>query len=152
MRSLRMPGRKGWIALLAVVGGALVAAGALLPWFTLFAGLQGYPGVTGLYGRLLLGGAVLAAAGGAGLLFTQRSALKWVPGVLGLVLLAFSLWLLSGLLELHRQLLESPMLIARLGPGLFVSLAGAAMLSAMLPLAYTLHRDGNGPGAGAWDA
>jgi hypothetical protein len=138
-RTLRIPGRQGAVALLAVAGGALVAAGALLPWFTLFAGLQGYAGVTGLYGRLLLGGGVLAAAGGVGLLFTHRPALKWMPGALGVVLLAFSLWLLSGLLQLHGQLLENPMLVARLGPGLFVSLGGAVVLAATLLLAYTLH-------------
>ncbi len=147
-RSLRIPGRRGAVALLAVAGGALVAAGTLLPWFTLFAGLQGYPGVTGLYGRLLLGGGVLAAAGGVGFLFTHRPVLKWVPGALGLVLLTFSLWLLSGLLELHRQLLENPMLVARLGPGLFVSLGGAAVLAATLLLANTRGRERTGPRAG----
>ncbi len=140
--ALRLPGRQGWIGLLAVSGGALVVAGTLLPWFTLFAGLQGYPGVTGLYGRLLLGGGVLAAAGGIGLLFAHRPALKWVPGALGLALLGFSLWLLSGLLDLHRQLLENPMLVARLGPGLFVSLGGAVLIAATLFLAYLLHRGG----------
>ncbi len=125
--------------------GSVSTAGTLLPWFTLFAGLQGYAGVTGLYGRLLLGGGVLAAAGGVGPLFTHRPALTWVPGAIGLVLLGFSIWLLSGLLDLHRQLLENPMLVARLGPGLFVSLGGAVVLAATLLPAYTLRSAGPPP-------
>ena len=49
----------------AVTGGVLVGVGAALPWLSLFAGLQSYSGLVGLYGRLLIVGAALAVAGGA---------------------------------------------------------------------------------------
>src|SRR5207249_12178032 len=49
----------------ALVGGALVAAGAFLPWLSLFAGLHPLRGVIGLNGRLLAaGGGVCLVAGG----------------------------------------------------------------------------------------
>src|SRR5207249_75574 len=52
------------VAAAALVGGALVAAGAFLPWLSLFAGLHPLRGVIGLNGRLLAagGGVCLVAA------------------------------------------------------------------------------------------
>ncbi len=51
--------RERLVAVAAVVGGALIATGAFLPWLSLFAGLHPLRGVIGLNGRLL-------AAGGGG--------------------------------------------------------------------------------------
>lgn len=60
----------------AIIGGALVGTGAILPWLSLFAGLQSYSGMIGLYGRLLFGGGVLAVAGGVAILVRSYSWLR----------------------------------------------------------------------------
>jgi hypothetical protein len=140
LAGLRAWTRRNGAALLAVAGGALVIAGTLLPWFTLFAGLHRYPGTTGLYGRLLLGGGLIVLAGGIRLGFAGGRALSWSVGGLGLVLLGFAAWLARGLLEVHQQMTANPMLVARLGPGLFVSMAGAALATGTLVVFYLTSR------------
>jgi hypothetical protein len=113
----------------ALVGGALVMLGAVLPWLTLYAGLQRYGGLIGLHGRLLFAGGAVATAAGVAALRVRRRWLRWGTALLGLALLAFTGWLLVRLDEmLHRDL--SAMLVPRAGPGLFVGLLGAALVAA----------------------
>jgi len=113
------------VAAAALVGGALVAAGAFLPWLSLFAGLHPLRGVIGLNGRLL------AAGGGVCLVAGVRYWLRPAPGlgrglaVLGWVLTGYALWLIVQLLITYRELRTNPMLVPQLGPGLFVALGGA---------------------------
>jgi hypothetical protein len=131
------PGRQGWrwsVGLTAIGGSALVVAGALLPWLSVFAGLKAYPGVAGLHGRLLLAGGVLGLLGGLGYLATGRAALRWGLGLWGFVLLAFTGWLVTQLLATYQQLVADPLFVARLGPGVFVATVGAAALAATLLL------------------
>ena len=116
--------------MLGAAGGALVVAGTVLPWFTLFAGLQPYRGILGPYGKLLLGGGLVAAAAGAVLLVSGGLVLRRAVGVLGLAMAAFAAWLMVGLLDTYRTLQENPMLVAQLGPGLFVAALGAAVVAA----------------------
>lgn len=116
----------------AMIGGALVGTGAILPWLSLFAGLQSYSGMIGLYGRLLFGGGVLAVAGGVAILVRSYSWLRSSVGALGLVLALFTGWLLLGLRSTTRELGGHPMLIARPGPGLFVALIGALVVAGTL--------------------
>lgn len=113
-----------------VLGGTLVATGALLPWLTLFAGLQRYPGLVGLYGRLVLAGGALAVALGLAMSLHRARWLWLGSGALGLVLTIFTAWLLGGLLETTHGLGADAMLVARPGPGLFVALAGAMLVAA----------------------
>jgi len=112
----------------AIMGGALVGTGAILPWLSLFAGLQSYSGMIGLYGRLLFGGGVLAVAGGVAIIVRSDFWLRSSVGALGLVLALFTGWLLLGLRSTTRELGGHPMLIARPGPGLFVALIGALVV------------------------
>lgn len=116
----------------AVGGGALIVAGALLPWLSLFAGLQSYSGMIGLYGRLVFAGGALAIAGGLVTLVHPLPGLRPGVGALGVVLALFTSWLLLGLRSTTRMLDEHPTLIARPGPGLFVALAGALIVAATL--------------------
>ena len=118
------------VASAAVVGGALIATGAFLPWLSLFAGLHPLRGVIGLNGRLL------AAAGAvclvAGVRYWQRPAprLQRAVAVLGWVLTAFAICLAVQLFNSYRELRANPMLVPRLGPGLFLALLGSLLAAA----------------------
>jgi len=118
------------VASAAVVGGALIATGAFLPWLSLFAGLHPLRGVIGLNGRLL------AAAGAvclvAGVRYWQRPAprLQRAVALLGWVLTAFAICLTLQLFNSYRELRANPMLVPRLGPGLFLALLGSLLAAA----------------------
>jgi hypothetical protein len=113
-----------------MVGGAVIIVGTLLTWFSLFAGLQPYRGVDVLNGRLLLSGGLLSLVASGSFLLRGRLWLRWGIGFLGFVLLAFASWSLFQLLILYRQLSTDPMMVAKLGPGHFVVLAGALLIFA----------------------
>jgi hypothetical protein len=115
-----------------VAGGALVMAGAVVPWLTLYAGLYGYRGTTGLYGWLVFGAGALACAIGAcaiglGVRRDGPPWLGWASAALGGGLLVFTVWLLVGLASIVRRP-SAAMLAPRPGPGLFLVLAGAALI------------------------
>ena len=118
--------------LIAVVGGALVVVGAILPWLSLFAGLQSYSGMVGLYGRLLFAGGALAVVAGVAILIGSIRWLRPGVGTLGLLLALFTSWLLLGLRSTTRELSGHPLLIVRPGPGLFVALIGALVVAGLL--------------------
>ena len=103
--------------------------GTLLPWFSLFAGLQPYPGIIGLNGRILLGAGIVSIL--AGLLFYIKGSkiLHWFIIFSGIVLLLFTSWLLFGLWETYQKLLAEPLMVPKLGPGLFVATIGAVIMS-----------------------
>ncbi len=113
-----------------MVGGVVVIVGTGLAWFSLFAGLQPYRGVEVLNGRLLLVGGLLSLVAGASFFVRGRLWLRWSIGFLGFVLLAFASWSLFQLLILYRQLSADPFMVAKLGPGLFVVIAGALLIFA----------------------
>ena len=107
-----------------------MAIGAFLPWLTLYAGLHPLRGVIGLNGRVLAtGGAVCLVAGVRGWLRPAPS-VWWVVGVLGGALAGFGVWLMAQLLITYHQLRANPMLVPRLGPGLFLAVGGALVAGA----------------------
>jgi hypothetical protein len=136
---------KLWVALLAIVGGVSVMVGSRLTWFTLFAGLQAYRGVEVLNGRLLFIGGLFSAVAGALFLGRPRLWLRWSIGFLGFLLLAFAGWSLFQLLILYRQLSADQMMVAKLGPGHFVVLAGAVLIFATLFLSEDRDRSATIP-------
>jgi len=112
----------------ALFGGSLVMLGAWLPWLTLFAGLQRYGGLIGIYGKVLFVGGALVVVATISALRKHRTRIRQATAVLGLGLLAFNGWLLMGLLgTLHHGV--SAMLVPRAGPGLFVSFLGAMLIA-----------------------
>jgi hypothetical protein len=121
----------------ALLGSALVMLGAWLPWLTMFAGLQRYGGLIGVHGQILFAGGALAFVASIGTLRMRRHWIRSGTALLGLALLGFISWLVVGLLGmLHHDL--SAMLVPRAGPGLFVALLGAALVS-IGPVIAPLH-------------
>jgi len=118
------------VASAAVVGGALIATGAFLPWLSLFAGLHPLRGVIGLNGRLLAAAGAVCVV--AGVRCWQRPArgLQRAVAVLGWVLIPFATYLAVQLLDSYRELRANPMLVPRLGPGLFLALLGSLLAAA----------------------
>lgn len=116
----------------AVGGGVLVVVGALLPWLSLFAGLQRYSGTTGLYGRLAFAGGAASIAGGCLILFRPDHRLRVAVGGLGGLLTLFACWVLLGLRATTHELGRHALLLARPGPGLFVVLTGSLVVAALL--------------------
>jgi hypothetical protein len=114
------------IGLAGAVGGAIVAAGAFLPWVETFAGLISIPGVRGSNGRILAGAGILIAL--AGLYHTVRGGglPRWLIGIAGFGALGFSGYLLIQLAATMRGLGGS-MVLARGGPGLWVCAAGGLL-------------------------
>jgi len=112
-----------------VLGGALVATGALLPWLTLFAGLQHYSGLIGLYGWLVLAGGLAAVATGLAMFVRRERWLERGGLTIGLTLTVFTVWLVGRLFETMHGIGADAMLVARPGPGLFVAMAGALIVA-----------------------
>lgn len=139
---MRVPAQRDWLgAVVATAGGSALVVGALLPWMSLFAGLQRYRGVAGLYGRLLLVGGVLAIGGGIALVVHPRHRLRTAVGVLGVILTAFASWVFEGLRATTRSLEHHPLMLARAGPGVFVALAGAIVVALLVvPVPLALRR------------
>jgi hypothetical protein len=134
--TLHLNWQRGRIALLAMVGGAVLIVGTLLPWISLFAGLQAYAGITGLHGRLLCGGGALSTIGGVWFLLRGDLTLRWGLGILGFALLTFASWLLLALHQTLVQLASDPLLLAGFGPGLIIVVVGALLIFATLLLSY----------------
>ena len=139
------PIRERLVASAAVASGVLVAGGAFLPWLSLFAGLHPMRGVLGLNGRLLAAGGVLCLV--AGVRYWQRPAprLRWTVAVLGWGLTGFTIWLTVQLFISYRELRANPMLVPRLGPGLFLALAGSLVAGATAALCSERGRPAGGP-------
>lgn len=115
---------------IGIAGGTLVVVGSWLPWFTLYAGLHPLRGITGLNGKLLAASGLLAAFVGLLLLMKPRRALHWLLGSLGLCLTLFTAWILAGVPATYRAMQENPLLVAQLGPGLWVVLGGTLLIAA----------------------
>lgn len=130
------PANRVIVGTMATVGGAMVAIGVALPWFSLFAGLQPVNAIGTSNGTLLLIGAALVI--GLGLLaFVRDSALaRRGLMVVGIALVAFGAYLVVGFVSVYRTVSADPMLVAQPGPGLAI-----VSLGALLILATAMVRD-----------
>jgi len=115
-------------AAIVIVGGVTIIVGTLLPWMTLFAGLHELPGVSGLYGRLIAGAGTLAIGLGVYLLSRDSRLVKFVSAGVGITILIFATILLRNVMAIAGNHRADPMMLARSGSGLYVCLAGAALL------------------------
>src|SRR5437764_10087408 len=124
-RARRLPSEERRFALAAVVGGVLMAIGAFLPWLTLYAGLHPLRGVIGLNGRFLVAGGALCLVAGVRGWLRPTPGVRWVVALLGGAFAGFGVWLIVQLLITYHHLRANPMLVPRLGPALFIAVAGA---------------------------
>ncbi len=148
----------GWRAatgLIAVVAGATIVAGALLPWISEFGGLIPIPGIRGGNGRLMAATGILLAAAGLYHLARDGRGARWVIGLVGFAALGFSGVLLIRLLAAESGAAGNAMVAVSGGPGLWVTTAGAtaAFTTLVMPPSSqtTLRRPGAGHPAG-WAA
>ena len=121
---------------LAVLGGGtLMMTGAFLPWLSVFEGLQTIRGIEGPNGRALaILGAVAMIAGG---LFAVRGGHRLGLGIAigGAAAAAYAGYLVAQLLVTMHGL--DGMMLARLGPGLFLSAAGTVLVAGSILLPET---------------
>ena len=109
----------------------MIAGGTLLPWVSFFAGLHPVHGVAGLNGRLLLAAGLVIMLAGVAFLIWGGDQLRRGIGWAGVLLSGISLVLLLRLFQTLEQLAASPMMVPQLGPGLFVTTVGAAVVAAV---------------------
>jgi hypothetical protein len=116
------------VAALGVVGGSLIIAGAVLPWLSLYAGLDTIRGVDGTNGRVLIGAGALSVI--ASVIYALRPTKQLHHGIaaFGFAVSAFAAWVLSQLLGSYQQLQSDPFALASLGTGTFVALGGALLV------------------------
>ena len=138
MRALSLRASPAVAPLLAIAGGGAIAIGAWLPWMSYFAGLFPLRGVIGLNGRLLLATGIVATLGGLALALTRKRSEPSAQvltrrglAVIGLLVVVASAWLLIGVRGLTHVTTSNAMLAPRAGIGLFVILAGGALLTCL---------------------
>lgn len=115
-------------SVLTIAGGVLLAVGAVTPWVTLYGGLHGYSGISGLWGKLLFA-AGIAALALAAIAAVSRSS---VPGMLVVALGVATGALAATRLHHARELVGSGdtlMLVPSLGPGLALVLLGSLVVA-----------------------
>jgi hypothetical protein len=134
-RSRRTARLRSWQAaagLTTIAAGAAIVTGALLPWAETFAGLIGIPGIRGINGRILAAAGVLIAAAGIWHLVRGGQAARWLIGIAGFGALGFSAYLLIQLARSMSVLGGDSMVVARGGPGLWLTAGGSAAAFATL--------------------
>jgi hypothetical protein len=127
------------VAVLAVAGGSLLIAGSVLPWLSLYAGIDPISGIDGLNGRVLAGTGAVSAAAGLIYLWQPSKQLQYGLAALGFVASGFAAWVLSQALGSYQQLQSDPFVVASLGSGTFVALAGALMVLGTLLVPRSAH-------------
>lgn len=113
----------------AATAAALLIAGALTPWLTLYAGLQTFPGTTGTYGRALLGAGALLALVAVAAAVRPADRWRWATGLIGAAALYPAVHAVLGLRSIAQL---DGLLVAAPGPGPWLALAGGAVAFATL--------------------
>ena len=116
----------------AVIGGALAAAGCFLPWVTAFGGLEGFPGVRGSNGKLLAAAGIVVVAAGTWHLLRGSAWARWAAGLLGAGVAGSAGYLLLQLQETMRSLGGDAMTLLGSGPGLWLVAAGGLLAFATM--------------------
>jgi hypothetical protein len=134
-----MRSAKSWtVPLLTILGGGAISIGAWLPWMSYFAGLYPLRGVIGVNGRVLLAVGIAVVLSGLVLARQQFEAMRGVRSrqllkrsiaALGALVMVAASWLVAGVRELTRPHASNAMVAPRPGVGLFVVLAGGALLA-----------------------
>ncbi len=132
--------RERLVASTAVAGGALITIGAFLPWLSLFAGLHPLRGVIGLNGRLLAAGGAVCVVAGVRCWRRPVPGLEQVLAAFAWACTGFAIWLTVQLFITYRELRANPMLVPRLGPGLFLALLGSLLAGGTAALGLTSWR------------
>lgn len=132
---------RGALVGLSIVGGGLMIGGAVLPWLTVYAGLDTFRGTDGLNGR------ILGAAGVASIAISLVYALRPAPrvrsliGLLGFAASGFAAWVIAQLVGTYQQLGGDPFALPGLGLGAFVALAGGLCVLSTLLIPQTGSSD-----------
>ena len=116
------------VASLGVAGGSLLIAGSLLPWLSLYAGVDTIRGIDGTNGRVLIGAGVVSLAFGVLYAFRPSKLLQYGLATFGFGVSGFAAWVLSQLLGSYQQLQGDPFVVASLGSGTFVALGGGLLV------------------------
>lgn len=119
---------RGAVASLAIGGGSLMISGALLPWLSLYAGVDTLNGIDGVNGWVLIAAGGVAIAAASTYLWRPSEQLRWGLAGLGFIASAFAAWVVSQLLGSYQQLQGDPFVVASLGMGAFVALAGGLLV------------------------
>ncbi len=119
-----LPARRSAVAGLGVVGGSLMIGGSLLPWLSVYAGLDTIRGVNGTNGRVLLGAGVLAVALALADTWRPGTRIRSALAAIGFLASGFAAWVVAQLLGSYQQLGRDTFLVPSLGAGSFVALAG----------------------------
>ncbi len=139
-----------------LAAGAVMVTGAFLPWVSTFAGLIGIPGVRGSNGRLLAAGGIVIAVAGLAQLIRGGRWSRWLIGYAGFAATSFAGFLLIQLAASMQALSTDSMVVARSGPGLWVTAAGSVLAFATLFFPSSgqraLVRRDTGGGLLAWAA
>jgi hypothetical protein len=123
---------RGPATAVAMTGGAGLVAGALLPWLSVYGGLQVLRGTAGPNGRILLALGVAAVIAGAWFLARGGAAPRWALAILGLAASALAVWVGVQLIASYREISHQALMFAKLGPGVFVAGAGALLVVASI--------------------
>jgi hypothetical protein len=116
--------------IIAVAGAGCVIAAAMLPWLTVFHGLQSYSGIDGTNGRPLFAGGVAGTVLAIWFLLRPLRTLRYAIGMLGFALAVFISYLWAQLLVVYHEL--EHMYLPAIGPGLVVAAAGALLMISTL--------------------
>jgi hypothetical protein len=144
---------RGWrlvAALTTIAAGAVVLAGAFLPWVSVFAGLMQIPGIRGGNGRVLAAAGALIIAAGLWDLAGGGPRARWAGGLAGFAAAGLSGYLLIQLNASMSVLGGDSMVVARSGPGLPVALAGALAAFGTLLLPPSTQATFRRHPSGAW--
>jgi len=126
--------RRRAAAALQLCGGALIVTGAMLPWLTLFAGLQAYRGIIAWNGRGILAAGLVVALGGAASLAGRVGVLvRRVVSLIAALVAGGAVVLVIRLIATWRDLVSrDAMMLARPGVGLPVVIVGAIVAAAAI--------------------